>query len=101
MSGYYYRVFLAVPVSTSEGLPTNAVYGFEHAAEAAQGAEPDYVAAVLDCPEPTFRHEVYQDYKAPAEIPMSFQRRVPHMKDVIAAFSIASVEKHEALRPTM
>jgi len=62
-SSYFYRAFFALPaLATSKGLPTNAIYGFttmlmkllkEHA--------PAYVAAVLDSPEPTFRHEIYQD----------------------------------------
>ena len=47
------------------GLPTNAIYGFTTMLQKLlKEQKPDYLAAVLDCPEPTFRHEVYQDYKA-------------------------------------
>jgi DNA polymerase I len=96
VSGYYYRAFFALPpLSTSEGLPTNAIYGFTTMLQKLiKEQKPDYLAAVLDCPEPTFRHEVYQDYKAHRpKMPDELSAQIPHMKDVITAFSIASIEK--------
>jgi DNA polymerase-1 len=96
VSGYYYRAFFALPpLSTSEGLPTNAIYGFTTMLQKLlKEQKPDYLAAVLDCPEPTFRHEVYQDYKAHRpKMPDELSAQIPHMKDVITAFSIASVAK--------
>jgi len=96
VSGYYYRAFFALPpMSTSEGQPTNAIYGFTTMLQKLlKEQKPDYLAAVLDCPEPTFRHEVYQDYKAHRpKMPDELSAQIPHMKDVITAFSIASIEK--------
>ncbi len=96
VSGYYYRAFFALPpMSTSEGQPTNAIYGFTTMLQKLlKEQKPDYLAAVLDCPEPTFRHEVYPDYKAHRpKMPDELSAQISHMKDVITAFSIASVSK--------
>ena len=96
VSGYYYRAFFALPpMSTSEGQPTNAIYGFTTMLQKLlKEQKPDYLAAVLDCPEPTFRHEVYPDYKAHRpKMPDELSAQISHMKDVITAFSIESVSK--------
>ncbi len=95
-SSYFYRAFFALPpLSTASGFPTNALYGFitmlrklinDHA--------PEYLAAVLDRPEPTFRHEAYEHYKAHREeMPDDLAAQLPCMKDVLQAFNVAAVEK--------
>src|SRR5215470_11723794 len=61
-----YRAYYAIRgLATSTGIPTNAIYGFTMMLRKLISAEkPDYLGVVFDTPEPTFRHESYQQYKA-------------------------------------
>lgn len=96
VSSYFYRAFFALPpLTTSTGLPTNAIYGFTTMLQRLlKEHKPVYIAAVLDRPEPTFRHDAYRDYKANRpEMPDNLAVQIPHMKDVLQAFRIPMVEK--------
>ncbi|MDR7419136.1 MAG: DNA polymerase I [Armatimonadota bacterium] len=68
-NGLIYRAFYALPyLTTSTGRPTNAVYGFTTMLmKVLDEVKPDYIAAALDRPEPTFRHQAYAEYKAHRE----------------------------------
>jgi DNA polymerase-1 len=56
--------------------------------------QPSLIAIVLDAPGPTFRHEVYQSYKANRpRMPDSLAAQIPYIKEVIQAFNIPVVEK--------
>jgi len=61
-----YRAYYAIRgLTNSQGLPTNAVYGFTMMLRRLIAQEkPDYLGVALDSPEPTFRHESYEHYKA-------------------------------------
>ena len=65
-TSYIYRAFYAVRhLSTSTGIPTNAIYGFVGMLNRVLREKgPEYVAIALDTPEPTFRHVLSPDYKA-------------------------------------
>src|SRR5438309_2614166 len=65
-NGLVYRAFYALPYfTTSDGQPTNAVYGFSTMLlKVLEEESPDYVAVAFDRPGPTFRHEAYAEYKA-------------------------------------
>lgn len=65
-SSLIFRAFFAIRgLSTSKGMPTNAVYGFTTMLLGVlEKYKPDYVACVFDTPKPTFRKEIYPDYKA-------------------------------------
>ncbi|BDU77373.1 DNA polymerase I [Mesoterricola sediminis] len=55
--------------------------------------KPTHIAAVFDRPEPTFRHEIYPEYKANrAEMPEDLRPQVPLIKDLIQALNIPVVE---------
>ena len=62
-----YRAHFALinnPLMTSEGKHTSAIYGFFNSIlKIIKSEKPDYFAVVLDSKEPTFRHELYKDYK--------------------------------------
>ena len=62
----YYRAFYALPALTnSDGIYTNAVYGFTTMLlKMKEEFEPDYIVTTFDRKAPTFRHEEYKDYKA-------------------------------------
>ncbi|MBW9144349.1 DNA polymerase I [Clostridium sp. CM027] len=61
-----YRAFYALPALTnSDGIYTNAVYGFTNMLlKMKEEFEPDYIVTTFDRKAPTFRHEEYKDYKA-------------------------------------
>jgi DNA polymerase-1 len=95
-SSYIYRAFFALPyLSNSSGIPTNAVYGFTTMIlKVINDYKPDYVAIVFDTPAPTFRHEVYQEYKANRpEMPDNLSVQIPYIKEAVKGFNIALLEK--------
>ncbi|HZX69666.1 MAG TPA: DNA polymerase I [Rhodanobacter sp.] len=64
-SSYLYRAFHALPpLSNARGEPTGALFGVVNMLRATLKAKPDYLAFVSDAPGPTFRHGLYDQYKA-------------------------------------
>ena len=70
-SGYIFRAYYAIrPLSTREGLPTNAVIGFARMiGKLLRDKKPAYLGMVFDSPEKTFRHKIYDLYKANRDAP--------------------------------
>ena len=66
ISSFIFRAFFAIRgLSTSKGLPTNATYGVvTMLLNVLEKHKPDYVVCVFDTPAPTFRKEIYKEYKA-------------------------------------
>jgi len=94
-NSYIYRAFYAIKrLSTSDGFPTNAIYGFTNMIlKILRERTPDYFAIVFDSPEPTERHRIYEDYKAQRPpLPEDLRPQIPVIKDLIGAFSIKTVE---------
>ncbi len=94
-SSYIYRAFFALPyLSNSSGQPTNAVYGFTSMLlKIINDYHPDYLAIAYDTPAPTFRHEVYQEYKANRpRMPDNLIAQVPFIKEIVKGFNIKSLE---------
>jgi DNA polymerase-1 len=86
-----YRSFYAIrQLSTSDGFPTNAIYGFLTTLRKIVGEEiPSYLAVVFDTKGPTVRHEAYKDYKAHRKpMPEDLVRQIPKLKEVLAALRI-------------
>jgi DNA polymerase-1 len=64
-SGYLYRAFHALPeLSNRTGEPTGAMLGVFNMVRLALKSKPDFVAFVADAPGPTFRDELFAEYKA-------------------------------------
>ena len=63
---HIFRSFYAIRnLTNSQGLPTNAIYGFINMLKKLiKNYQPDYLAIAFDSRKPTFRHEVYEAYKA-------------------------------------
>lgn len=60
----YHATLYGRMMTTSNGIPTNAVFGFIHMIQKAlQQIQPDYVLVAWDSGKPTFRHEHYKEYK--------------------------------------
>lgn len=90
------RAFFGVPpLTNSEGLHTNAVYGFLNIMfKILDEEKPDYLTVAFDRSEPTFRHQMFDAYKGTRK-PMAQELReqVPVMKEVLQAMGITIVEK--------
>ena len=93
-----YRAFFALPVenfSTTDGQPTNAVYGFTAMLiNVLRDEQPTHLAVAFDESEPTFRHVAYAQYKAGrAETPTDFRGQVSLVKEVLDALRVPRVSK--------
>lgn len=70
-SAYIFRAYYGIrPLSTSQGVPTNAVVGFARmVARLIKEQSPEYIAIIFDTKEPNFRHELFDEYKANRDAP--------------------------------
>ena len=85
------RAFYGVkPLTTREGLFTHAIFGFLNILEKIEKEEqPDAVCVSFDLHGPTFRHKMYDGYKATRHpMPEELAQQMPIMKDVLAAMNI-------------
>lgn len=89
-----YYAFIKNPRITSKGLNTSAVFGFLLALEEVlQKQKPTHIAVVFDTPTPTFRHEMFKEYKAHRdETPEDLKRAVPYIKRLIEAYKIPVID---------
>lgn len=90
------RAFYGVPdLTNGKGLHTNAVYGFLNIMfRILEEEQPDYLTVAFDVHAPTFRHEIYKDYKGTRKpMPPELHEQVPVMKQMLEAMGIRVVEK--------
>jgi len=85
-----YYAFIKNPRITSKGLNTSAVFGFLLTLEEVLNKQkPSHIAVVFDAPGPTFRHEMFNDYKANRdETPEDIKKAVPYIKKILEAYNI-------------
>ena len=90
-----YYAFISNPMTNSKGMPTSTVFGFTLALEELLRKEdPSHVAVVFDPPGPTFRNELYEEYKANREAtPEDIKLAVPYIKKLIEGFNIPVIEE--------
>lgn len=90
------RAFFGIPdLTNSEGLHTNAVYGFLNIMfKILEEEKPDYLTVAFDVSKPTFRHEMFAEYKGTRK-PMAQELReqVPLMKEMLKAMGVTTIEK--------
>ena len=90
------RAFYGVPdLTNSEGLHTNAIYGFLNIMfKILEEEKPDYLTVAFDVHAPTFRHEMYPEYKGTRK-PMldELRQQVPVIKDVLRAMGVKIIEQ--------
>ncbi|WP_110460639.1 DNA polymerase I [Ruminiclostridium sufflavum] len=90
----FYGLSKTASLTTSEGVHTNAVFGFinilsKYLAE----EEPKYLCVAFDLKAPTFRHKEYDQYKAQRKgMPAELAEQVPIIKQVLDAMNISRVE---------
>ena len=90
------RCFYGVaPLNAPDGLPTNALYGMMNVLlSQLEKVAPDYVAAAYDVHHPTFRHEMYSEYKAGRhETPPELLSQFPYSKEIFEAMGVSVIER--------
>ncbi len=95
-SAYIYRAYHAIrSLTNSKGLPTNAAFGFTRMLiKLIEDRSPEYVVMFFDAKGPTFRHEIYQDYKANRPpMPEDLSIQIPYIKEITQGFNIPVIEK--------
>jgi DNA polymerase-1 len=93
---YIYRAFYAIEeLSTSTGIPTNAVFGFTRLLlKLLLEDKPDYMVVAFDTAAPTFRHKEFAEYKADRpEMPDPLVQQLPIIREVIEAFNVSILEQ--------
>ncbi len=95
-----YFAFLRAPKVNSKGVNTSPVFGFISSfTDLVLKRRPDYVAVAFDLHGPTFRHDLYPDYKANRDAqPEDISAAIPLIHRFVAALGIreATCEKYEA-----
>ncbi|HET6556335.1 MAG TPA: DNA polymerase I [Prolixibacteraceae bacterium] len=90
-----YFAFIKNPRFNSKGLNTSAMLGFVNILEQLLKDEnPTHIAVVFDLNVPTFRHEMFEAYKAKREaMPEDLIRSIPYIRNIIEAYNIPILEK--------
>jgi len=85
-----YHAFIRQPLHTKQGFPTAALYGSAlFILKLIEEEKPDYLVVASDSKQPTFRHELYPDYKAHrVEMPEELLLQLPHFYEMIGCFQI-------------
>lgn len=89
------RAFYGVRfLSSHDGTPTNAVYGFFMTLmKLIDDNKPDYICAAFDLKAPTFRHKMYADYKAQRKpMPDGLREQIPLCKDILKKMNVNILE---------
>ncbi|WP_075591311.1 DNA polymerase I [Labilibacter marinus] len=89
-----YYAFIRAPRINSKKLNTSAIYGFTNSLlEVLQKEKPSHLAVAFDPSGPTFRHEMYEPYKAQREAtPEDIKLAVPYIKQLLEALNIPILE---------
>jgi len=94
-SAYIHRAFHAIgALSNSKGIPTNAVFGFTRMIQKLmEDRSPEYLVMLFDAKGPTFRHEMYKDYKANRPpMPEDLSVQIPNIIAITKAYNLPVYE---------
>lgn len=95
-SNMFFRAYFAIPpMNAKDGLPTNALYGFLNMSiKLLRDLKPDYLVYCFDRKEPTFRSELYPEYKANrSEMPEDLALQMEYIKKLPELLGIKCIEK--------
>ena len=90
------RAFYGVPdLTNSSGMHTNAIYGFLNILfKILEEEKPEYLVVAFDLKAPTFRHEIFKEYKGTRKpMPQELHMQVPVMKELLTAMGIKIMSK--------
>ena len=92
-----YRAFYALPdtIMTSSGMITNAVLGFTNMfLKIIEDYKPDIVVCAFDSKGPTFRHEMFDQYKMNRKkMPDELGHQLPIIREVMEAFNVSCIQQ--------
>ncbi len=94
-ASHLYRAYYAIKsLSTSKGVPTNAIFGFtQMLLKLLKDHRPPYVAVVFDLPGPTFRDALFPAYKANRPpTPPDLVAQIPRVKEIVRALGVPILE---------
>ena len=94
-TAYIHRAYHAIRnLTNSRGLPTNAVFGFTRMLiKLMEDRNPQYMVILFDAKGPTFRHDVFAEYKANRPpMPDDMALQIPYIKEITSAFNLPQVE---------
>ncbi len=89
------RAFYGVkPLTTKDGIPTNAVFGFVNIINRnIEQVSPDFCAVAFDLKAPTFRHNMFDGYKAGRRaMPEELAEQLPYAKQAVEALGLSVLE---------
>lgn len=95
-NSFCYRAYYAIRgLSTSQGVPTNAIYGFVNMLNRIiKQNNPQYLAVAFDRKGPTFRHKLFEDYKIKRPpMPEELVVQLDMIKQIVGAYNIPIFEK--------
>jgi DNA polymerase I len=95
-SSYVHRAYHAIRnLSNSKGFPTNAILGFaKMVLKLLEDRKPRYLAIAFDAKGPTFRHRIYEDYKATRPpLPEDLILQIPYIRAIVKGLNVALIEK--------
>jgi len=89
-----YFAFIRNPLINSRGENTSAAYGFTNTlVNLIRNHSPDYMAVVFDAGKPTFRHEMYEEYKATRQkMPDEMIDQLPRVKEAVDVLGVKQME---------
>jgi DNA polymerase-1 len=89
-----YYAFIKNPRYTSTGINSSAMLGFTNTLlEVIEKEKPSHIAVVFDPAGPTFRHEMFKEYKAQRPpMPEDLRKSIPYIKTIIQGFNIQEID---------
>ncbi|MDZ7371376.1 MAG: DNA polymerase I [candidate division KSB1 bacterium] len=89
-----YYAFVRNPLINSKGENVSAVFGFANVLlKLIDEHKPDYLAVVFDTPQPTFRHERFEEYKATRkEMPEEMVEQLPRIREMLQVLNVPLLE---------
>ncbi len=90
-----YFAFINAPRVNSKGLNTSTMLGFVNTLDQIiRNEHPTHIAIAFDMKGPTFRHDMYPEYKAHRdEMPEDIRKSIPYIRDIIKGYRIPILEK--------
>lgn len=95
VSSLFFRAFYAVrPLTSPKGLPVNAIYGYlSMLLKLIKDENPQYIAFCYDRKDPSFRKDLYAEYKANrTEMPEDLAQQMPYIKQIAGLLGIPALE---------
>ena len=90
-----YFAFISAPRVNSKGLNTSTMLGFVNTLEQLlKNENPTHIAIAFDMKGPTFRHDMFPEYKAHRdEMPEDIRKSIPYIREIIKGYNIPILEK--------